>query len=291
MLASNREDAAPPATIAPALELPERPAAESVMRAQRRVLVLGWNHRVPAILREFTSYPGEEFIIDIVSQVSAAKRKKRIDDEELSTERLKIRQLEFDYTVPAYLEDVNLASYDNVVLLASERFKSGTESDARTILGYLVLRKLITADDKDIPVLVELTNPIHTTLFDNRRGEVIVTPLMVSHMLTRVALRREMRALFDEVFTSGGTEIFFHRISDYGLVEILSQIPDYELTGNDYNFADLQRAANARGEIAIGIRRAGQQQTPHGGVELNPRRDASLQLNQDDELIVLTTYE
>ena len=291
VLASSREDAAPPATIAPALELPERPAAESVMRAQRRVLVLGWNHRVPAILREFTSYPGEEFIIDIVSQVSAAKRKKRIDDEELSTERLKVRQLEFDYTVPAYLEDVDLASYDNVVLLASERFKSGTESDARTILGYLVLRKLMTADDKDIPVLVELTNPIHTTLFDNRRGEVIVTPLMVSHMLTRVALRREMRALFDEVFTSGGTEIFFHRISDYGLVEILSQIPDYELTGNDYNFADLQRAADARGEIAIGIRRAGQQQTPHGGVELNPRRDASLQLNQDDELIVLATYE
>ena len=291
VLASRREDTVPPATFGPALELPERPAAECAMPPQRRMLVLGWNHRVPAILREFTSYPDEEFIIDIVSQVTAAKRKKRIDDEELSAERVKVRQLEFDYTVPAYLEDVDLASYDNVVLLASERFKSGTESDARAILGYLVLRKLMPTDDKGIPVLVELTNPAHTTLFDNRRGEVIVSPLMISHMLTRVALRREMRAVFDELFTSGGSEIFFHRIADYGLPEILAQIPDYDLTGGDYTFADLQRAADARGEIAIGIRRAGRERKPHGGVELNPRREQSLQLNEDDELIVLTTYE
>ncbi len=223
--------------------------------------------------------------------LQAAKRKKRIDDEELSAERLKVRQLEFDYTVPAYLEDVDLASYDNVVLLASERFKSRTESDARTILGYLVLRKLMPTDDKGVPVLVELTNPTHTTLFDNRRGEVIVSPLMISHMLTRVALRREMRAMFDELFTSGGSEIFFHRIADYGLAEILAQIPNYYLTGRDYTFADLQRAADARGEIAIGIRRPGQERTPHGGVELNPRRDESLHLKEADELIVLSSYE
>jgi len=291
VLAPSRNDAAPPQTIGPAPEMPERPAPECETAARRRVLVLGWNHRVPALLREFTSYPQEEFIIDIVSQVSATKREKRIAAEELSTERVKIRQLEFDFTVPAYLDDVDPASYDNVVLLASERFKSGTESDARTILGYLVLRELMTPQAKALPVLVELTNPAHTTLFDNRRGEVIVSPVIISHMLTRVALRREMRAVFDEVFSSGGCEVFFRRIADYGLAEILSQIPDYDPVGGDCTFADLQRAADARGEIAIGIRRAGQERTARGGVELNPGRDESLQLNENDELIVLTTYE
>jgi hypothetical protein len=49
------------------------------------------------------------------------------------------------------------------------------------------------------------------------------------------------------------------------------------------------RAANARGEIAIGIRRSGQQGKPGGGVELIPGRDERLRLNEDDELIVLTT--
>ena len=63
------------------------------------------------------------------------------------------------------------------------------------------------------------------------------------------------------------------------------------MSGGEYTFADLQRAADAQGEIAIGIRRAGQGATLHGGVEINPGRDEQLQLNENDELIVLTTYK
>ena len=56
-----------------------------------------------------------------------------------------------------------------------------------------------------------------------------------------------------------------------------------------YGFADLQRAADARGEIAIGIRRAGRERAPNGGVELNPGRVDRLNLGENDELIVLAT--
>ena len=279
VLAPSYKDAAPPESLGAEVELPERPAPEHAVRAQRRVLILGWNHRVPALLDEFASYPKEQFDIDIVSQVSASKREKRIAVEALSTDRLKVRQLEFDYTLPAYLESVDPASYDNVVLLASERLKSGAESDARTILGYLLLRELMAAGAAAPSVLVELTDPDNVPLFENRRGEVIVSPIIVSHMLARVALRRELRAVIDELFSSGGCEIFFRHIADYGLAQ------------GEYSFADLQRAADTRGEIAIGIRWAGQDQTQGGGVQLNPRRDEHLKLNENDELIVLTTDE
>jgi hypothetical protein len=57
-----------------------------------------------------------------------------------------------------------------------------------------------------------------------------------------------------------------------------------------YSFADLHRAADARGEIAIGIRRTGEDGKPGGGVQLNPGRDERLQLSEDDEIIVLTSY-
>ncbi|MGB5726993.1 MAG: hypothetical protein WBM52_07245 [Thiogranum sp.] len=279
VLAPSYKDAAPPESLGAEVELPERPAPEHAVRAQRRVLILGWNHRVPALLDEFASYPKEQFDIDIVSQVSASKREKRIAVEALSTDRLKVRQLEFDYTLPAYLESVDPASYDNVVLLASERLKSGAESDARTILGYLLLRELMAAGAAAPSVLVELTDPDNVPLFENRRGEVIVSPIIVSHMLARVALRRELRAVIDELFSSGGCEIFFRHIADYGLAQ------------GEYSFADLQRAADTRGEIAIGIRWAGQDQTQGGGVQLNPRRDEHLKLNENDELVVLTTDE
>ena len=118
-----------------------------------------------------------------------------------------------------------------MVLLASERLKSGAESDARTILGYLLLRELMAAGAATASVLVELTDLDNAPLFENRRGEVIVSPIIVSHMLARVALRRELRAVFDELFSSGGCEIFFRRMVDYSLNE------------GEYCCADLQRAA------------------------------------------------
>jgi Trk K+ transport system NAD-binding subunit len=279
VLAPSYRAAAPPETIGAAPDLPERPAPECERLPRRRVLVLGWNHRVPTLLEEFAAHPEESFAIDIVSQVSAAKREKRLAAEAISAEHLEVRQLELDYTVPAYLQSVDPAGYDNLVLLPSERLKSGAESDARNILGYLLLRELMEGAEKAPPVLVELTDPDNVALFENRRGEVIVSPVIISHMLARVALRRELRAVFDELFGSGGSEIFFRRIADYGV------------PGGEYRFADLQRAADARGEIAIGIRRSGQDGKPGGGVQLNPGRDERLRLNEDDEIIVLTTYQ
>ena len=178
-------------------DLPERPAPACEALGRHRVLVLGWNHRVPALLEEFAAYAGEAFAIDIVSRFSAAKREKRIKAEAFATERLEIRQLEFDYPVAAYLESLDPASYDNLVLLPSERHKSDVESDARIILGYLLLREMIEGAAKVLPVLIELNDPENVSLFENRVGEVIVSPLIISRMLTRVALRRELRAVFD----------------------------------------------------------------------------------------------
>ena len=221
-----------------------------------------------------------------MSQVSASKREKRIAVEALPASQLEIRQLEFDYTVPAYLESVDPAAYDNVVLVASERLKPGAESDARAILGYLLLREMMGTEKEVSPVLVELTDPSNADLFENRHGEIIVSPLIVSHMLARVALRRELRAVFDELFSASGCEILFRQIGGDGLAELLCQSPDH---AGEFIFADLQRAADSMGEIAIGIRRAGQTRTPHGGVELNPGRSKRLQLNDDDELVVITT--
>jgi hypothetical protein len=289
VLAPSYADAALPETIGIVPELQERPTPVSRAPTRRRVLVLGWNHRVPAILEEFAAYPDEGFTIDIVSQVSAAKREEHIKAQAPSTKPLEIRHLEFDYTIHAYLESVDPASYDNLVLLPSEKLKSEAESDARTILGYLLLRELMEGAEKVPAVLVELTDPDNAALFENRRGEVIVSPLIISRVMARVALRRELRAVIDGLFSSGGSEILFRRIAEYGLAEKVnaSDVPDVGELG--YRFADLQRAAEARGEIAIGIRRTGQDRKPGGGVQLNPGHNKRLQLNEDDQIVVLTT--
>jgi len=290
VLAPNYAAAAPPEKINSLVPITDKRVPRRAMPERRRVLILGWNHRAPALLREFAACAGEEFSIDIVSQVPTSSRLKRIAVEMLPEERLEINQMEFDYTVPAYLQSVDPGSYDNLVLLSSERLKSGVESDARTILGYLLLRKLMGEKQPSPPILVELTDADNVSLFEKRRGEIILTPVFVSHMLARVALRRELRAVFEDLFRSGGSEIFFRRIADIDLAETLSRIPDYEFVGGGYTFADLRRVADAQGEIAIGIRRAGRERTANGGIELNPKQDEELNLNEADELIVLATH-
>jgi ion channel POLLUX/CASTOR len=226
-----------------------------------------------------------------VSQVSAAKREKRIAAEALGAEHLEVRQLQFDYTVPTLLKPMEPASYDNLLLLSSERLKSGAESDARSILAYLLLRELTEGAEKPPSVLVELTDPDNAALFESRRCEVMVSPVIISHMLARVALRRELRAVFEELFSSGGSEIFFRRIADYALAENPDNSKVPGAGERVYRFAELQRAADARGEIAIGIRQVGQEDRPSGGVQLNPGRDECLRMSADDEIIVLTTYQ
>ncbi len=291
VLAASYDDAAPSTTVRPIAELSEWEAPEAEMPGERRVLILGWNHRVPALMGEFASYPRERYFIDIVSQVTASKREKRIAVEEFPKSRLEIRQLEFDYTVPAFLESVDPAAYDNVVLVTSERLKPGSESDARVILGYLLLREIVGKEKGRPPVLVELSDPSNAELFEKRSGEILLSSLIVSRMLARVALRRELRVVFDELFSSGGCEILFRRIGEYGSAGSIRQQNDLASTNGERTFADLERAADAQGEIAIGVRRSGQGRTPHGGVELNPKRDETMRLSDGDELIVLAAAE
>ena len=239
-------------------------------------------HRARLHLKEFASHPRETFEIDIVSEVPAAKRRKRLDAEELAADRVQIGQHEFDYTVPAYLAGIDPTGYDNVLLLRSEKLKTSSESDARTILAHLLLRQL-TAETTGPHVLMELTDPDNSRLFEHRleneQTEIVVTSRVVSHIVARVALRRELRCVFDELFSPGGCDIVFRRGADY------------DLAPGHYLFADLQQAVDARGDIAIGLRRHAHRRDSNGGVLLNPGRDERLDLAEKDELVVLSPVD
>ena len=275
VLAANHTGVAPTDSVSDQGNTGKPQVLEASQDVRRRVLILGWNHRVPLLLRRFCEFARESFEIDVVSAVSARTRERRVAEAGLADGRPGIRQLEFDYTVPGNLERIEPAKYDNVILLPSERLDSRAKCDARSILGYVLVRELLGPTAATPSVVVELTDPDNMALFAHRPGEILVTPSIISHMMTRISLHRELRAVFDELFGSDGSKIRFRTLSDYGLA-------------GEYAFSALQQAARHQGEIAIGIRRAGGIGTPLGGVELNPGRDKVLQLDKADELIVIT---
>ncbi|HSJ08445.1 MAG TPA: hypothetical protein VK928_00990 [Longimicrobiales bacterium] len=244
-------------------------------RTRHRVLVLGWNHKAPALLREFDSYGGEHFDVVVISLVPIPQREVALDRFDLAPQSITVEQVEEDYTIPGVLARANPAAFDQVVLLGSDRLASGEDADARSILAYLLLRDLLPAEGGP-SVLVELLDAGNISLFRGRRAEVIISPVILSHMLAQVALRRELRTVFDELFGPDGSEVVFRAASDYGLAD----------TG--VAFSDIATAVARRGGVALGVRIGGGGSAVRAVTVLNPARDRQFELGAGDEVVVLT---
>ncbi|WP_297790534.1 ion channel DMI1 [uncultured Marinobacter sp.] len=239
----------------------------------RTVLVLGWNRRVPSLIAEFGSYVRQPFNVDIVSVVSATERERDIARYIQDHHQVTCHHIEADYMVEDELRNVRPADYDAVILLSSDRLASGEEADARAMVGYLQLEDILAESYRRPQIIMELSDPDNRHLLCGHQSEMMISPMILSHVLAQVALRRELRVVLDELFTVGGAEIQFRDPRDYPLPASV----DFHL---------LERILSERGELALGVFR-------HSGgsdgrrLELNPPRKRFLDLQPDDQLVVM----
>ena len=264
------ESGAVPAPAASHVPVPRQPAP----RRPRRILVLGWSHRVPALVSGFGGYERDEFELDIVSTLAPDARTHELAQYGGGPANVRVRQIEGDYTVPTDIARLDPAGYDHILLLGSNWLPGREESDARTVLGYLLLREQLGNGAKP-HVLAELMDPGNLTLFREQPLEVFVTPQIVSRILAQVALRPELGPVFDELFGPSGCAITFQDVNAMGL------------GGREVSFEDVQQAAGARGGVALGIRVASDATHATGGIRLNPDRQKRWTLEPGDQVIVL----
>jgi hypothetical protein len=262
-----RQVAQPPAGARPPAPNP-RPALER----GRRILILGWNRKVPALLREFARYGARTFEIDVVSSTPVDEREKLLERHEVGDRHDGVRHVEVSYTRPGVLERLEARTYDNIVVLASERLADEDQADATSVVAYLMLRGLLPEEGPRPDVFVELLDEENLFLFDAHREDVIASPLVVSYLLSQVTLRRELGAIFTELTRPWGAQI------------VLQPAAEYLETASPAGFTDLERAAAARGEIALGLRIAQRE------LLLNPDRDARWNLSESDEVVILTCF-
>lgn len=254
-----------------------KPAVRSADEQERRLLIVGWNRKVPSLLREFERYGADAYHIDVVSARSVPAREAAM--KRLSTGTLThVRQIEASYTTPGVLEGFDPTGYDSIVMMASEASGAVDQADANTIYSSLMLRGILDAQgpDADLPdVLIELMDEDNLFMFKEAPEDVIVSPLLVSYMLSQVSLRRELGAVFEELSRPWGAQIMILPARDY-------------VSGNQADsFQDLEDAAAALGEIALGVWCA---HGPDAGLALNPDRSKTWTFAADDKVVVLTTY-
>ena len=253
-----------------------RPGTSKFAGVERRILVLGWNHKVPALLREFATYRDERFSIRVLSRIPPSRRVRNLERHSVNASTMSIDHVEGDIAEIADLLAVKPEEHDAVLLVGSDRVQGDEESDARTILAWLLLNEL-GQPEGSTQTIVELLDPENVRLVDTSRGEVIISPLILSHMLAHVALRPELGAVFQELFTAGGAEITFRPLEAYAIEAA---------AGGTVAFAEVQRAAHAAGEIALGLRTGPRAEN----LFLNPPSESRYPTGRHVQVVTMVTF-
>lgn len=242
-----------------------------------RILILGWNHHIPALVKELCTYEDEFYDITMVAVFPKEKREAELKKIENLTDRVQLAHIEEDYVSESVLKTLNPAVYDNVLLVSSERVLEKEEADARTIVGYVLLEELIEGMRKKPNIVLELSDPKNEALLRKFKAEVIISPLILSNLLAGIALQREVNSICRELFTAGGAEIIFRNIDEYGLSSGI--VP----------FSEIENKAAEFGEIALGVYITSENNKNEEQLLLNPGKFRNLEIKPNVKLVVLTT--
>jgi hypothetical protein len=242
-----------------------------------KILVLGWNHHIPALIRELCTYEDEYYHITMVAILPKEKRQAEIEKLDNLNDRVKLEHIETDYVNESALKKINPSAYNNILLVSSERILEKEEADARTIVGYVLLEELLQTAEKRPNVLLELSDPDNESLLRKYKSEVIISPLILSNLLAGIALQREVNSIYKELLTVGGAEIIFRTHEDYGLEPGIM------------TFSNLENKAAEYGDTALGIYKPQDETGNEEELILNPGRYKKLDIQSGVRLVVLTT--
>jgi hypothetical protein len=244
------------------------------MDGDRRVLILGWSRKVPALLRELARIGGNSFEVDIVSGTPAAEREAEIARYLGSSDPLAVKHVEAGYSNPGVIQELDPEAYHNIIVLASERLEEKEHADAVSVATALRLRGCLPDRGDQPAVMVELLDYENLNLFHGGCEDVIVSPAVSSYVVSQVALRRELAAVFWELTRPWGGQI------------VLQTAESFVGGAGKVRFGQVRKIAAARGDIALGFRRPSDLED---GLVLNPDRESEWSIESGDEVVLLTS--
>ncbi|WP_320781526.1 CASTOR/POLLUX-related putative ion channel [Streptomyces sp. CRN 30] len=174
------------------------------------------------------------------------------------------------------LEALDLAGYQNIVVLADDSIPPGPADD-RTLVTLLHLRDIEDRLGDPYSIVTEMNDDSNREVAQvTKADDFIVSTKVISLILTQLTENRHLDAVFADLFDPADSEIY------------LKSASNYLVPGIEANFATVVEAARRRGETAIGYRLARHgDEPPRYGVSLNPSKTDTLVLTADDAVIVL----
>lgn len=240
-----------------------------------RILILGWNGNLYDILAEYNEYVSDGAIVDVASDHDEdAARALLANFGAAHFPKLRLRFIRANSILRGALEALSPAAYDCIVLLADVSHQEA-DPDARTIMSLILLKDILagTRPDQRPKIVGEILNPDNRDLIARAGAtDIVVSPEIVSMLLTQVSQQQMLISVYDVLLSSGGVEIY------------LKPAARYVAPGAAVSFGELTALVQLQQEIALGVLLA------DGGAPrllLNPGKRQSWQFGEHDRVVVL----
>jgi voltage-gated potassium channel Kch len=247
------------------------------LASPERTIILGWNWRVTSIINELDNYVAPKSLVQVVADFEDGKNKIR---------RLcsGIKNIEVEYQVGdttdrRTLENLNLPSYDHVIIMCYSDQLDTQAADAKTLITLLHLRDIADKTGHTFSIVSEMLDIRNRNLAEvTKANDFIVSDKLVSLMLSQVSENKYLNAVFADIFDPEGSEIYLKPVSDY--IKI----------GKPVNFYTIVEAAKRRNEVAFGYRVEADvnDATKSYGIIVNPKKSAMINFSSKDQIIVLS---
>ncbi len=239
-------------------------------RKPERILICGFGDSVRDVLREFDNYvlPGSE--VCLMPGRSKEEVAEVLDVRQLQVKNLSLKFVEGDPVSPEALRPLTRLGFSAALIVADDRFEA-QEADARTVISVLLLRELFSGGAERPPrIISEILDPRTKDLLEtDGAADFVVSSEITSMLLAQVSERRELNAVFADLFDSDGNEIYLKRAACYAPL------------GTRVSWLSVQKTARARGEVAMGFVKG------LDAAVINPSQEEQLSFGEADRVIVL----
>jgi ion channel POLLUX/CASTOR len=267
-------------TLIPSKGAPPAPDTSSIVEGSKtepmpeRTLILGWNEKTEAVIRELDNY------VAAGSKITVIRAWGEDDASLAAASALKKQRMALatgDIASLATLEWARVAEYDHIIVMSDTRLPV-QEADAQSLICLLHLRNLAEASGRNLSIVSEMMDLRNRALAQVAKADdFIVSDTLVSLMLSQLSENKHLDRVFRNLFSAEGSEIY------------IRPARDYIAAGHEVDFHTILEAAARRGETAIGYRiiAEGGDPTRGFGVKVNPNKSERIRFAPDDQLIVL----
>jgi ion channel POLLUX/CASTOR len=252
-----------------------------VVREHARVqpdatLLLGWNARTPAVLLELDRYVAPGSRLTVIAQGPGVAEE--IEAVAKLLQRLTLEHRPGDTNDRHVLDAAIAQGHDHVVIMSYSNLLEAQRADARTLVTLLHLRDIEQQRGESFTIVSEMLDLRNRSLAAvTRADDFIVSKRLVSLAMSQLAENPQLSAVFDELFSEEGAEIYLKPIADYVALD------------RDIDFYTVVESARRRAEVAVGYRLVARADDPAAnyGVTLNPDKAATIRFAAADRVIVL----